>query len=636
MDTVENSRVLVVDDEPQITRVLKTVLSSQGYDVRTAAEGESALANFKEWSPELVITDLYMPHMDGVELCRRIRELSSVPIIVLSVKGEERTKVEALDSGADDYVTKPFGIDELMARVRAALRRNGGAASAGTLVIRGWRFPDRHGCATRAHTGPRGPADAEGVRSVRLHGEAPEPGADARRAARGGVGPGVAGAARIPARLHGAAAQEARAGSVEPPLSGDGAVGRVPVQSEGVTDGRGHAEDKLDMHLPRRLQHSEADAVPGAYAILFCGALLSLVVGFWSPVIAQGGIELSGTWSIDRAASQFPRDVGFDADFLPAGGAGASGGAAAPERVPLPALRPQGESFDTAQRRQLLTDEVRNPSARLTIVDTPASVAITDEKGRTRTLHPDGRAESLQLADGVSVLTNARRDGGRLVVLYSVGDLRQLRYTYSRAENAGPLIVDVAFIERGGAGDTVRRVYMAGESGGAARPSSTGSASTTGSGSGSPSGGAPGSPAVPRAGSEFTGLTRLGVVVEELGAQAMGCGLKREALESAVAKPFSDAGLKTATNSDEDTYVHVTLMTSTLPNGMCISRYDWSIYSMTEATLSYQRTPQLTQVLLAHKGGLTGSMPAAHAADVVRGITDGLTQIAGIIRDANR
>ncbi len=117
------SRVLVVDDEPQITRVLSTVLTSQGYQVRTAAEGEAALTNFKEWSPELVITDLYMPHMNGVELCRRIRAVSTVPIIVLSVKGEERTKVEALDSGADDYVTKPFGIEELMARVRAALRR---------------------------------------------------------------------------------------------------------------------------------------------------------------------------------------------------------------------------------------------------------------------------------------------------------------------------------------------------------------------------------------------------------------------------------------------------------------------------------------------------------------------------------
>jgi two-component system KDP operon response regulator KdpE len=130
METAEASKVLVVDDEPQITRVLRTVLSSQGYQVRTAAEGESALSNFKEWSPELVITDLYMPHMDGVELCKRIREVSAVPIIVLSVKGEERTKVEALDSGADDYVTKPFGMEELMARVRAALRRSGAAADA--------------------------------------------------------------------------------------------------------------------------------------------------------------------------------------------------------------------------------------------------------------------------------------------------------------------------------------------------------------------------------------------------------------------------------------------------------------------------------------------------------------------------
>src|SRR5919109_4650696 len=124
--TQERSRVLVVDDEPQITRVLRTVLTSQGYSVRTAAEGEAALTSFSEWHPELVITDLYMPHMDGVELCRRIRAISNVPIIVLSVKGEEGTKVEALDSGADDYVTKPFGTDELLARVRANLRRTVG------------------------------------------------------------------------------------------------------------------------------------------------------------------------------------------------------------------------------------------------------------------------------------------------------------------------------------------------------------------------------------------------------------------------------------------------------------------------------------------------------------------------------
>src|SRR5215471_19856073 len=135
----EKSRVLVVDDEPQITRVLRTVLSSQGYQVRTAAEGEAALQNFTEFRPELVITDLYMPHMDGIELCRRIRAMSGVPIIVLSVKGEERTKVEALDCGADDYVTKPFGIDELLARVRAALRRSSGESEVASFEVGDFR-----------------------------------------------------------------------------------------------------------------------------------------------------------------------------------------------------------------------------------------------------------------------------------------------------------------------------------------------------------------------------------------------------------------------------------------------------------------------------------------------------------------
>ena len=123
METVDSSRVLVVDDEPQITRVLKTTLSSQGYATRTAADGGEALATMKEWPPDLIITDLRMPNMDGLDLCRQVREKSQVPIIVLSVKGEERIKVEALDAGADDYVTKPFNINELLARVRAGLRR---------------------------------------------------------------------------------------------------------------------------------------------------------------------------------------------------------------------------------------------------------------------------------------------------------------------------------------------------------------------------------------------------------------------------------------------------------------------------------------------------------------------------------
>ena len=115
--------ILVVDDEAQITRVLKTTLSSQGYGIRTASDGEEALQLMKGWAPDLIVTDLRMPNMDGLELCRRIRAESRIPIIVLSVKGEETIKVEALDAGADDYITKPFSVNELLARVRAALRR---------------------------------------------------------------------------------------------------------------------------------------------------------------------------------------------------------------------------------------------------------------------------------------------------------------------------------------------------------------------------------------------------------------------------------------------------------------------------------------------------------------------------------
>jgi two-component system KDP operon response regulator KdpE len=120
---MDTKKILVVDDEYQITRVLKRSLQAHRYDVRSASDGESALDTFHDFHPDLVITDLQMPAMNGIELCREIRKISEIPIIVLSVKGEEKTKVEALDAGADDYMTKPFGMDELLARVRATLRR---------------------------------------------------------------------------------------------------------------------------------------------------------------------------------------------------------------------------------------------------------------------------------------------------------------------------------------------------------------------------------------------------------------------------------------------------------------------------------------------------------------------------------
>jgi two-component system KDP operon response regulator KdpE len=119
----ERSRILVVDDETQISRVLKTTLNSQGYEVKTASNGEAGFDAISDWLPDLLITDLSMPGMSGIDLCRAVRERSSIPIIVLSVRGEEKIKIEALDAGADDYVTKPFSVNELLARVRANLRR---------------------------------------------------------------------------------------------------------------------------------------------------------------------------------------------------------------------------------------------------------------------------------------------------------------------------------------------------------------------------------------------------------------------------------------------------------------------------------------------------------------------------------
>jgi two-component system KDP operon response regulator KdpE len=116
-------RILVVDDEPQITRVLRTSLQSSGYDVTLAHDGQEALELFTEHTPDLVITDLSMPSMDGIELTRAIRRIADTPILVLSVRDQDTMKVAALDEGADDYITKPFSIQELLARVRAQLRR---------------------------------------------------------------------------------------------------------------------------------------------------------------------------------------------------------------------------------------------------------------------------------------------------------------------------------------------------------------------------------------------------------------------------------------------------------------------------------------------------------------------------------
>jgi two-component system, OmpR family, KDP operon response regulator KdpE len=122
---MSGGRILVVDDEPQIRRALRTALTGHGYEVEVAENGEQALTLLPTWQPVALVLDLVMPDIDGIEVLRQTRTWSDLPVIVLSARGQERDKVQALDLGADDYLTKPFGMDELLARVRAILRRRG-------------------------------------------------------------------------------------------------------------------------------------------------------------------------------------------------------------------------------------------------------------------------------------------------------------------------------------------------------------------------------------------------------------------------------------------------------------------------------------------------------------------------------
>jgi hypothetical protein len=381
---------------------------------------------------------------------------------------------------------------------------------------------------------------------------------------------------------------------------------------------------------------------------------VAMVSGSLRPasIAAQDPAGLAGRWTLNRALSQTPSEIGFDVDWLAAGGSGqestagggrgrrGSGGA-----VPgaFPARR---ESEDDARRVQQLTEEARNPPARLTIVDTPAAVTLTDESGKLRTFHTDGKEEVLQL-DGVPVAVTAKREAGRVSVLYQVEQGRELRYTYSRVVSPPRLVVDVQFLERG-RGDAARRVYepsTAADSVAPSRPASATTqqgtaappaATTPGAGLPASAGRLPGETFNQQPDAELKGLTKLGIVVEGLSPQAAACGLKEETLEAALSKRLSDAGFKVLQNSDEDSYVYVNIMTTSLSTGLCVSRYDVSVFTHTTARLSYQDAPVLVQVSLLHKGGIAGGPAAAHAESVLRGVQEYVDQFATRIRDANK
>jgi two-component system, OmpR family, KDP operon response regulator KdpE len=137
------AKVLIVDDEPSILATMGPLLRSRGYEVVTAMSGRAALDSVGRDKPDLIVLDLGLPDVDGIEVCRRVREQATTPIVVLSARGAEGDKVRALDTGADDYVTKPFGAEELTARIRAALRRADSPAASSEPIVRGSLVIDR-------------------------------------------------------------------------------------------------------------------------------------------------------------------------------------------------------------------------------------------------------------------------------------------------------------------------------------------------------------------------------------------------------------------------------------------------------------------------------------------------------------
>jgi hypothetical protein len=385
------------------------------------------------------------------------------------------------------------------------------------------------------------------------------------------------------------------------------------------------------------------------------GVAMVSAIPLHSPEATQDTGDFGGQWTLNRDLSQFPREIGFGVDWASTGGAGqdstardgrgrrgsGSGGAGA--------FSAGRESQDDAKRLQQLTAEVRNPSSHLTIAETPTAATIKYDDGQSRTFYPDRKEHVIQL-NGVPVVVTAKREAGRLVVSYSVEQDRELRYTYSRVTSPPRLVVDVQFIERGG-GDQVRRIYepsSANET--LAATTAATSPATTPPGAGPQAARASVSKSVVPTVSdrlpaqthnqvpdvELKGLANLGIVVEDLSRQAAACGLNQGTLEAAVSKRLSDAGFRVLRNSDEDTYIYVNVITTSLSTGLCVSRYDVFLYTHTTAKLSYQETPVLVQVSLLHKGGIAGGASATHAEGVLRGVQEYVDQFSTRIRDANK
>jgi len=383
--------------------------------------------------------------------------------------------------------------------------------------------------------------------------------------------------------------------------------------------------------------------------LLAAACILSLLAP--AAVRGQESGNLTGRWVLNRDQSQVDKQVGFNPVWLGAGtrsverdsgggeggGRGRGGSRSGQGRFAVPR-----ESEEDAKRVQQLSIQARTPSPHLTILDSRGTITITDADNQSLMLHTDGSDDELQV-NGVPITAVTIRDNGGVVVRYKVEQERELHYTYTR-EGAGPkLTVDIQFVEHGRVGDSVRRVY---DLIGPEDPFPTTPELTPKTEPGA-AGGVPAVPAVPggaappepfnqQPDAELKGLTRLGVVIEGLGTQAASCGLTEAALQAAVAGKLKSAGFTVVTNTDEDSYVYVNVVTGALSTGSCVSRFDVSIDTHTTARLSYQTTPVLVQVSLLHRGGISAGATAGHSATVVKSVSDYLDEFIARIKAANK
>ena len=378
-------------------------------------------------------------------------------------------------------------------------------------------------------------------------------------------------------------------------------------------------------------------------------------------------MDLTGSWTLNRASSQFPDEIGFGADPFGGGPGGTDEGGArrrgggggvsrSPEGLQRPFILP--ETQDDAQRRRFLTDEVRLPPNRLTIAVTPASVTITPDLGAARTLLPGRRDESVAFGS-ITVTTTATWEAERrLTVAYSAEASRVVRYTYEVTPSPRQLIVDVEFVGRGG-GDKVRRVYDPAPTDPPAGSQSTATAAPPVVAGGAPlprlalppdalppgtrPAAMPPAASVPpaaaidqRPDAPLKGLARLGLVIEGLEADAAKCGLKADALDAAVSTHLTDAGFRVLRNTDDETYLYVNVNAVTASAGLCVTRYDVTLYSHAAAPLAHTSAPVELQVELLHKGGLAGGSPAQNGDAVTKNVLEYVDQFATRIKNANK